>query len=140
MNQQTGASVVKFVSYLLFFNAIVWGLAPFEMFDGPARFYLDVLYWPVGDGLPVWNQNLKWFSGIGAGLLIAIAFTYRLIVYPAVLAGNRAIIRATIIAGIAWFVVDSAGSVAAGVFPNAVINAITLVPLIGPLLMTRIEP
>ena len=139
MNQQTGATIVKYISYILFVNAIIWGLAPFPMLDAPARLYLDMLYWPIGDGLPVWNQNLMWFSGIGAGLLIAIAFIYRLIVYPAVRDGNRSIIRATIIAGIAWFVVDTAGSIAAGVFPNAVFNMITLIPLVGPLLIIKFD-
>ena len=139
MNQQTGATVVKYFSYILFVNAIIWGLAPFPIFDAPARLYLDMLYWPIGDGLPVWNQNLIWFSAIGAGLLIALAIVYRLIVYPAVLEGNHSIVRAAIIAGIAWFIVDSAGSIAAGVFSNAVINLITLIPLIGPLLIIRFD-
>ncbi len=37
------------------------------------------------------------------------------------------------------FIVDSAGSIAAGVPANTVLNAITLIPLIGPLLITKVE-
>lgn len=139
MNQQTAATTVKYISYILFLNAIVWGLAPFPPLDGPARLYLDMLHWPIGDGLPVWNQNLLWFSGIGAGLLMSIAIMYRFVVFPAAQQGNRSIVRAAIYAGLAWFVIDSAGSIAAGVFPNAVINVITLITLIGPLLMIKYD-
>jgi hypothetical protein len=60
------------------------------------------------------------------------------IVYPAVRDGPKPIIKTAIIAGIVWFVVDSAGSIAAGVPANAVLNAITLIPLIGPLLVTKV--
>ena len=139
MNQQTGATVVKFVSYILFINVFIWGSAAFAPIDFIGRFYLDLLHWPVGDGLPVYNQNLAWLSGIGAGLLAALGVVYLRIVYPAVREGNLAIIKSTIIAGVVWFLVDSAGSIAAGVPANAVINAITLIPLIGPLIITKIE-
>ncbi len=138
MNQQTGALAVKYVSYILFINAFVWGSTAFAPIDFIGRFYLDVLHWPAGDGLPVYNQNLAWLSAIGAGLLAALGVIYLGIVYPAVRDGNKPIVRTAIIAGIVWFVVDSAGSIAAGVSANAVLNAITLIPLIGPLLITKI--
>ena len=139
MNQQTGATLVKYVSYILFINAFIWGSTAFPPIDFIGRFYLDLLHWPVGDGLPVFNQNLAWLSGIGAGLLTALGVVYLGIIYPAVRSGNRAVIKTAIIAGLAWFVVDSAGSIASGVGANAVINVITLIPLIGPLVMTKIE-
>ncbi len=139
MNQQTGAITVKYVSYVLFINAFVWGSTAFAPIDFIGRFYLDVLHWPVGNGLPVYNQNLAWLSGIGAGLLAALGVIYLGVVYPAVRDGNKPIIRTAIIAGVVWFVVDSAGSIAAGVPVNTVLNAITLIPLIGPLIVTKIE-
>lgn len=139
MNQKTAFQLTRFVSIILFANALIWASAAFPAFDAPGRFYLDFLAWPLGDGRPDWNATTMWLSAIGAGLVGALAVYYYFIVAPAVLEGDRKIIRATIIAAIVWFVIDSAGSISAGFAVNALFNFVTLVPLIGPLLFISYE-
>ncbi|SNZ21337.1 hypothetical protein [Cohaesibacter gelatinilyticus] len=135
MTKRLSANLTKAIACLLFVISFLWGLAAFPPFDLAARIYLDLLHWPVGDGLPQWNQETIWLSSIGAGLVCALAVFYLLIVTPAVRKGDRQTIKAALIAVIAWFVVDSIGSYAAGILSNVGFNIITLTLLITPLLM-----
>ncbi len=139
MTPQTAAKLTHIVAYLLFSIGIFWGLAAFPPFDFAARAYLDLLNWPMGDGRPEWNQEAIWLSSVGAGLVCALAVFYLFVVTPAVRNGDRRVVRATVLAALAWFVVDSAGSYAAGIPMNVLFNLVTLVPLIGPLLLVRFD-
>jgi len=98
-----------------------------------------VLAWPLGDGRPVWDANITWMSSIGAGLLMALGVIFLGIIAPAVDQGNRRAVQTTIIAMLLWFVIDSAGSIAAGFTANAVINLITLVPILLPMVLIKWE-
>lgn len=133
MTHERAAALTKTIAYLLFAISLVWGLAAFPPFDLGARFYLDLLHWPLGDGRPDWDQDTMWLSSVGAGLVCALAAFYLLVVAPAVRSGNREIVRSTAIAALAWFVVDSAGSYWSGVPMNVVFNAVTLLPLLAPM-------
>ena len=139
MSQSTAALVIKYVSYLLIVFAAVWGLAAFPPVDGPARMLVDLIDWPLGDGSPAWGRSVMWLSSIGAGMLMGWSIMFLFIVVPAVERGDKQIIRASIIALVAWFVIDSAGSVASGVTSNAIFNVVMLVLLAGPLLLVKIE-
>lgn len=140
MSQNAAASMIKYVSYLLILFSAVWGLAAFPPVDGPARMLVDLIDWPLGDGSPVWGRSVMWLSSIGAGLLMGWALMFLLIVVPALKRGDKQIIRASIIAVVAWFVIDTAGSIASGVTSNAIFNVAMLVLLAGPLILVKIEP
>lgn len=132
MKQKAVARLVKYVGWALIVYALIWATAAYQNINAPARILLDVLAWPIGDGMPVWDAQLAWMSSIGAGLLMALGVLFVGVVYPAVKIGDQKVVRVTILA---WFVVDSAGSVAVGFWPNSVINLIMLVPILAPLLM-----
>jgi hypothetical protein len=134
MQNEKAATYVTLVAWILAGYALVWATAPYWTADLPARILLDILAWPMGDGRPVWDDNLKWLSSIGAGLLMALGVVLGGVVAPAVRAGDKRVARVSVMAMLAWFVVDSAGSVAAGFAANAVINVPTLLVCIAPLL------
>ena len=137
MTQKTSALFLRIISYLMIVNAVIWGLAPFDQFNAPAHFYLDLLDWPLGDAPAELGRNAKWLSAIGAGLLMALAILLLGVICPALEAGEKRTIRVTVMALIAWFVIDSAGSIAAGVPANVFFNLVYLIPMLVPLLFVR---
>lgn len=139
MHHHTAAKLTRIVAIVLILYSLVWATAPYVSIDPPARFLLDVLAWPLGDGRPVWDENILWMSSIGAGLLMALGVIFLGIIAPAVDQGNRRAVQTTIIAMLLWFVIDSAGSIVAGFTANAVFNLITLVPILLPLVLIKWE-
>ncbi len=139
MHHHTAAKLTRIIAIVLILYALAWATAPYGPIDLPARFLLDLLAWPLGDGRPVWDGDIRWMSSIGAGLLMALGVVFLGVIAPAVHQGNRRVVQTTIIAMLLWFIIDSAGSLAAGFTANAVINLITLVPILLPLVLIKWE-
>ena len=139
MSRNTAAKLTHIVSWILIIYSLVWATAAYGLIDAPARLLLDTLAWPVGDGRPVWDQQLMWLSSIGAGLVMALGVFFHGIVTPALREGDWRVIKVTIAGIVAWYVIDSAGSIAAGFFANAVINTLMLVPLLAPLVLVDFD-
>ncbi len=115
--------------------SLFWATAPFTAVNLPARFILDLSDWPLDNLSAQLDKNIMWLSAIGAGLLGAVAIFLGGIVVPAIKEGNMPVIHTTILAMVFWYVIDSAGSIAAGVASNVFFNsiylALVLIPLIG---------
>jgi hypothetical protein len=114
--------------------ALVFASAAFAP-GGPAGLMLDMLDWPLGDGVAADTEAARWLAAIGGGVWASLSALYYLVVAPAVARGDNEARRGGLISIIVWFVVDSAGSVAAGVPSNALFNVpfliLFLVPLLG---------
>ena len=134
MSINTRAKFMMVIAITFFIYAILWGLAPYPSFNLPARLILDLADWPFDNLSTPLDQNTQWLSAIGAGLLAAISIFLGGIVVPAIKAKNTATINTTIIAMSTWYLIDSVGSVAAGVSSNVVFNTIYLVLILIPLL------
>lgn len=99
----------------------------------PARWSLDVLSWPV-DGVQNYEApTTRFLSALTGGFLfgwgVCIWFLQQW-VYDA--APNA--VRKAVLAGLlAWFFLDSAGSIASGNVSNAFFNTIILLLAVGPL-------
>lgn len=115
---------------------MVWGLAPYQSINYPARLLIDLLDWPLGQAADPLDQNTRWLSAIGAGLLGGLAVLIGGIVAPAARRGDTATCRTTIAALSVWLIIDSAGSVVTAHTANAVFNVITFIILAGPLIGT----
>ena len=135
MSLNTRAKFLMIVSIVFFVYSLLWGLAPFSEINVPARLILDLADWPVDNLASPLDKNTMWLSAIGAGLLCAVSIFLGGIVVPALKEGNKSIIRTTILAMIVWYIIDSVGSVAAGVSSNVFFNSIyltlVLIPLVG---------
>ncbi len=139
MTPSNAARMVKFVSYFFIAFAVVWGLAPYSAISEPSRLLLDLLNLPFGDAPQTLTKSEMWLSSIGAGLTAAICIMLLGIVVPAVENGDKPIIKTTIWAFVVWYLVDSIGSIAAGVPSNAFFNAILLVAILIPLCSVKFE-
>lgn len=99
----------------------------------PARLTLDILSWPVDGATTYASPDTRFLSALTGGFLLGWGVTIWLLsawVYDAAPEG----VRRTVVAGLcAWFVLDSAGSIASGNASNALINVLVLLLAVGPL-------
>ena len=133
MSAEKRSNFMMLIASIFALYSLLWGLAPYESVNLPARFILDVSDWPFDGTAEALDRNTQWLSAISAGLLVAISIFLGGIVAAAIKEQNQKIIRTTIIAFIAWYLIDSIGSVAAGVPSNAFFNTVYLVLVLKPL-------
>jgi hypothetical protein len=98
-----------------------------------ARWTLDILSWPL-DGLQTYAApETRFLSALTGGFLLGWGVMIWFLsewVYDTQPEGVR---RAVVIGVLAWFVLDSAGSIASGTPSNALFNIIVLLLAVGPL-------
>ena len=99
----------------------------------PARLTLDLLSWPIDGATTFASPDTRFLSAVTGGFLLGwgvMIWCLSTWVYDAAPEG----VRRTVLTGIlAWFVLDSAGSIASGNASNAVFNIAVLVLAVGPL-------
>lgn len=135
----------SFAAALLRFNAamlviafgIIWALGSVPGWDGPVRFFLDVLKWPIDGDPGAFDATDRWFSALGGAFLTAFGVLFYLLVAPGVERGEAAPRKAGIAALLVWFVMDSSGSIASGAAPNAAFNVVILAMFLAPLILVR---
>lgn len=124
----------------MIFSAIVIGFFGPTLFFGtmsataePARLGLDVLAWPI-DGFPSYESaEIRFLSALTGGFLLGWGVTIgclALWVYDLAPEGVR---RSLIVGTLAWFMLDSAGSITSGNPMNAAFNVIVLLLIVGPM-------
>lgn len=135
MSLEFRAKLMLFVAIGFMLFSLMWALAPYTSINLPSRFILDLIDWPIDNLSDELSRDVKWLSSIGAGLLVALSIFLGGIVTPAIKANDKNIINVTKVAIVAWFIVDSAGSIASGVASNAFFNSIffimVMIPLVG---------
>lgn len=125
--------LLRLSAYLLLIFVAIWLLAVFPPIDKPASLLIDFLDWPVDSSHDVLSHETRFLSGIGSGLLTAMAFYMLFVVVPELEAGNFRVLKGAAIATLGWYIVDSIGSCASGVPSNAVFNTGFLIMLFSPL-------
>jgi len=99
----------------------------------PARWTLDFLAWPL-DGLQTYDApELRFLSALTGGFLLGwgvMIWCLSTWVYDA---APEAVRKSVLIGVLAWFVLDSAGSIASGTTSNAFFNVVVLLIAVGPL-------
>ncbi len=99
----------------------------------PARLTLDILSWPV-DGIQVYTApTTQFLSALTGGFLVGWGVMIWFLSVWVYDAAPEAVRRTVLIGIIAWFVFDSAGSIASGNSSNAFFNIFVLLLAIGPL-------
>ncbi len=111
----------------------VFFLGTMRQTQEPARLTLDILSWPV-DGATTWaSPDTHFLSALTGGFLCGWGVTIWCLsqwVYDAAPEGVR---RSVLWGTLAWFVLDSAGSIASGNRSNVVFNVLVLLIAVGPL-------
>jgi hypothetical protein len=111
----------------------VFSLGALTATSEPARWSLDLLSWPV-DGAQSYDfPTIRFLSAMTGGFLVGwgvMILCLRAWVYDTAPDGVR---RCVVGGALAWFVLDSAGSIASGNPSNAAFNIAVLLIAIGPL-------
>lgn len=99
----------------------------------PARWTLDLLSWPL-DGVQSYaSPDTRFLSALTGGFLFGWGVLIWCLSGRAYDADPEAVRRAVLTGLLAWFVLDSAGSIASGTPSNALFNVLVLLAAVGPL-------
>lgn len=99
----------------------------------PARWSLDLLAWPPDGGTTWEHPDTRFLSALTGGFLFGWGVTIWMLSGAVFDAAPEGVRRAVMTGLLAWFVLDSAGSVASGNAANALINVLVLLIAAGPL-------
>ena len=105
----------------------------------PSALTLDLLSWPVDGNMDYNAPTTRFLSAVTGGFLLGWGVTIWLIGRNFYHVAPEAA-RKTVVFGLyAWFLLDSAGSIASGNPSNALFNILVLAIAVGPL-WTRAQP
>lgn len=99
----------------------------------PARLTLDILSWPLDGQQSFASPDTRFLSALTGGFLFGwgvMIWSLRAWVYDIAPEAVRRVVLASVLA---WFVFDSAGSIASGTPSNAFFNVIVLLLAVGPM-------
>ncbi|MEM9261736.1 MAG: hypothetical protein AAGA62_18995, partial [Bacteroidota bacterium] len=99
----------------------------------PARFTLDLLSWPVDGATTYTSPDVHFLSALTGGFLLGwgvMIWCASVWVYDKAPEATR---RMVLIGLLAWFFLDSGGSIASGNSSNAFFNILILLLAVGPL-------
>lgn len=111
----------------------VFFLGTMESTSEPARLTLDLLSWPLDQAQTYDDETLRFLSALTGGFLLGwgvMILCLRAWAYDAAPDGVR---KSVVVGVLAWFVLDSAGSIASGNPSNALFNVVVLLVAVGPL-------
>lgn len=133
MTKQFHKSYLKFTAIFVGLFGPIFFLGTMLTTSEPARLTLDLLSWPI-DGLQSYDApTTQFLSALTGGFLfgwgVCIWFLQRM-VYDSAPDGVR---KSVLFGLIAWFLLDSAGSIASVNTPNVFFNVIVLLVAVGPL-------
>lgn len=111
----------------------VFALGTMVATSEPARWTLDLLSWPL-DGVQSYaSPDTRFLSALTGGFLFGWGVLIWCLSGRAYDADPEAVRRAVLTGLLAWFVLDSAGSIASGTPSNALFNVLVLLAAVGPL-------
>lgn len=99
----------------------------------PARWTLDLLSWPLDGATTYASADTRFLSALAGGFLLGWGLTIWCLsvwVYDAAPEGVR---KSVVTGAVAWFLLDSAGSVTSGNPSNVIFNTFILLLAVGPL-------
>lgn len=137
MSPQNASQILKIVGFVSIGFALAIAGAAWPPASGVFNFLYDMVDWPLDGAVTVVTTQTRLLAAISGGVFASWSVMLILIVAPAVARGDDDIRRAALIAIVVWFVIDSAGSLAAGFATNAAFNTVYLLTLLAPLMMVK---
>lgn len=111
----------------------VFFLGTMESTSESARLTLDLLSWPIDQAQTYEDETLRFLSALTGGFLLGwgvMILCLRAWVYDAAPDGVR---KSVVVGVLAWFLLDSLGSITSGNPSNALFNVVVLLVAVGPL-------
>ncbi len=127
------AALLKAWSIAMIGLGLLFVAAAWPVLDWPARLFLDIAFWPI-DGRPEGlNPEQRLLSVIGGGLTVGWGVLLVLLFDRAHRTGDDELSRLAVTGLLAWFIVDSLGSIVVGAWMNAIINTALVAGFVIPL-------
>lgn len=111
----------------------VFFLGSVESSAEPARFTLDLLSWPIDQQQDYSAPTTRFLSALTGGFLFGWGVMIWCLSGAIYDAAPEAVRRAVLTGVLAWFFLDSAGSVASGNAANVFFNLFVLLVAVGPM-------
>lgn len=133
MTVRAGEIWLKTASVLTIVTGVICALASHASTQGIWLFLFDVLKWPV-DGDPAsFIADTRAVNAVLGGVMVGWGLLMFLLSNQRLMTAAPAVPRLMTISLLAWFVVDSLGSWAAGLPGNIVLNLVFLAMFLPPL-------
>jgi len=133
MQSARAGRLMFYVGVFYFVSGLVFASLAFASIDGPALILLDALKWPVDGDPGALGVDARLLAAIGGGVLAGFGAMTALVVSPGLERGDAGVRNGAVASILVWFLVDSAGSVAAGAPSNAAFNVPFLLIYLAPL-------
>ncbi|MEM6805228.1 MAG: hypothetical protein AAF696_27775 [Bacteroidota bacterium] len=111
----------------------VFFLGTMEATMEPARLTLDILSWPVDGGTTYESGDTRFLSALTGGFLLGWGLTIWLLSTKVYDKAPEEVRKAVVFGALAWFFLDTTGSIASGNPSNAFFNSLILLIAIGPM-------
>lgn len=133
MNRQTALTLLRIAGFATAASGVLTATFALPAVAGIGQSLIGLLDGPIPLPDPL-DAHHRLYVAIASGLTVALGLLYATVVVPALEAGLDRLRRPATGALLAWFLVDSAGSIAAGVAFNALVNLALLALFLVPLL------
>ena len=124
---------LKVTSFVVWSFGPVFFLGTMLATNEPARLTLDLLAWPVDGATTFDHPDTRFLAALTGGFLLGwgvMIWCLSAWVYDK---APEAVRRSVLVGTLAWFVLDSTGSIASGNPSNALFNVLILVVAVGPM-------
>lgn len=132
-SRKTHKLYLKISAVLVMLYGPIFFLGTFDATVEPIRFSADFLAWPVDGAQTYDHPDTRFVGALAGGFLLGWGVLIWRLSGEIYDAAPEAVRRAVVSGFIAWFVLDSAGSITSGHASNALFNVIILILFIGPL-------
>ncbi len=111
----------------------IFFLATMSTTSEPARWSLDLLGWPLDGAQTFDDPSTRFLSALTGGFLLGWGVTIWCLSTAVYDAAPEPVRKAVVTGILAWFILDSAGSITSGNASNVAFNIIVLLVAVGPM-------
>lgn len=131
---------MKFTAFSIAIFGPIFSLGSVESIAEPARWSLDFLAWPLDGAQQFTAPTTRFLAALTGGFLLGWGMMIWFLATRVHTVAPEPVRQAVLAGLLAWFVLDSTGSVASGFAVNALFNVAVLLILVGPLWFPARQP
>jgi hypothetical protein len=124
---------LKVTAFIVASFAPIFFLGSHSATAEPARLALDLLSWPIDGSTTYASGETRFLSALAGGFLLGWGVLIWCLAHYAYDLAPEAVRKSVVYGLLAWFILDSTGSILSGNAANAVINVLVLLLAVGPL-------
>lgn len=124
---------MKFTAIAVAIFGPIFFTGTLESIEAPARWSLDILAWPIDGAQDFAAPTTRFLTALTGGFLLGWGVMIWFLATRVHKLAPEPVRQAVLAGLLAWFVLDSTGSVASGQAINAAFNVLVLLTLVGPL-------